>query len=56
MTERRARRPHPALGARIVATGAGATTMLGIVATMGVAAALENATEQARFLTLVRNR
>lgn len=31
----RRRRPHPALGARIAATGLGVTTLFGLVAAMG---------------------
>jgi hypothetical protein len=43
----RSRRRHPALGARIAAAGIGVSTMLGLVASMGIASALadQGATE-----------
>jgi hypothetical protein len=38
-TTARPRRGHPAVGARIVAAGLGVSTMLGLVASMGIASA-----------------
>jgi len=49
MTEsprRRRRRPHPALGARIAATGLGVSGVLGLTAAFAASAAADNAAQE----------